>query len=146
MDTLKVVLAGCGGMSRAWLKTATEMEGLEIAGLVDIVEDAAKARREEFGIAGAKTGSDLEAMLKAVKPDMVFDVTVPEAHTPTTLTALRHGCHVLGEKPMSDSMDNARRMVEAVCRHPESPLCRRHSARAPPAAGQRLGRPDHREL
>lgn len=114
MDKLKVVLAGCGGMSRAWLKTATAMEGVEIAGLVDIIEDAAKARRDEFGLTHAQTGSDLEAMLNAVKPDIVFDVTVPEAHTPTTLAALRHGCHVLGEKPMADSMDNARRMVEAA--------------------------------
>lgn len=114
MDKLKVVLVGCGGMSRAWLKTATELEGVEIAGLVDIVEDAAKARRDEFGIAGAQTGSDLEAMLKAVKPDIVFDVTIPEAHTATTLAALRHGCHVLGEKPMADSMENAHRMVEAA--------------------------------
>jgi predicted dehydrogenase len=114
MEKLKAVLVGCGGMSRAWLKTAAAMDGLEIAGLVDIYEDAAKARRDEFGIAGAQTGSDLEAMLQVVKPDIVFDVTVPEAHTPTTLTALRHGCHVLGEKPMADSMDNARRMVEAA--------------------------------
>ncbi len=114
MDKLKAVLVGCGGMSRAWLKTATTLEGLEIAGLVDIVEDAAKARRDEFGIAGAQIGSDLETMLRAIKPDIVFDVTIPEAHTPTTLLALQYGCHVLGEKPMADSMDNARRMMQAA--------------------------------
>lgn len=114
MDKLKAVLVGCGGMSRAWLKTATTLEGLEIAGLVDIVEDTAKARRDEFGIAGAQIGSDLETMLRVVKPDIVFDVTIPEAHTPTTLLALQYGCHVLGEKPMADSMDNARRAMQAA--------------------------------
>jgi predicted dehydrogenase len=28
-----------------------------------------------------------------------------------TLTALSHGCHVLGEKPLADTMDNARMMI-----------------------------------
>jgi len=116
MDALRAVLVGCGGMSRAWLRAATATEGLSIVGLVDIVEDAARARRDEFDLANARTGDDLEAMLVATRPDIVFDVTVPEAHAQTTLTALRHGCHVLGEKPMATSMDDARRMVEAAQR------------------------------
>lgn len=113
---LRIVLVGCGGMSRAWLKAATAIEGVEVVGLVDIVADAARARQDEFGLSGALTGADLEAVLKKLQPDVVFDVTVPEAHAETTLTALRHGCHVLGEKPMADSMDAARRMVEAAQR------------------------------
>jgi len=44
----------------------------------------------------------------------VFDCTIPEAHFDVTLTALRHGCHVLGEKPLSVSMDHARRMCDAA--------------------------------
>ncbi len=116
MDTLRAVLVGCGNMSRGWLRTITTIEGLVIAGLVDLVEDAARARKDEFGLARALIGDDLEAMLSAVEPDIVFDVTVPEAHAQTTLTALRHGCHVLGEKPMATSMEDARRMVEAAQR------------------------------
>lgn len=113
-NTLKAVLVGCGSISRAWLNAATTIEGLNIIGLVDIAEDAARARREEFGLTDAQTGSDLPAMLRATQPDIVFDVTVPEAHCATTLAALQHGCHVLGEKPMATSMDEARRMVEAA--------------------------------
>jgi predicted dehydrogenase len=115
-ETLKVVLVGCGDMSRTWLKAATAMDGIAVVGLVDIVEDAARARKDEFGLAEAQTGDDLEAMLRRVQPNIVFDVTVPEAHTETTLIALRHGCHVLGEKPMATSLDAARRMVEAAQR------------------------------
>ncbi|MFC1464877.1 MAG: Gfo/Idh/MocA family protein [Candidatus Brachytrichaceae bacterium NZ_4S206] len=116
METLRAILVGCGNMSRGWLRTITAIEGLVIAGLVDVVEDAARARKDEFGLTHALTGDDLEAMLSATQPDIVFDVTVPEAHAQTTLTALRHGCHVLGEKPMATSMDEARRMVEAAQR------------------------------
>jgi predicted dehydrogenase len=111
---LTAVLIGCGGMSRAWLNAASQIEGLHIGGLVDIYEEAAQARKDEFGLTHAQTGNDFEHILKVVRPDIVFDVTIPEAHTTTTLTALRHGCHVLGEKPMATNMDDAHRMVEAA--------------------------------
>jgi len=114
MKTLKAVLAGCGGMAAAWLKPARDIPGLEIAGLVDIREEAARNRAKDFGLPGAVTGADLGAVIDKVKPDMVFDVTVPEAHHGVVMTALSRGCHVMGEKPMADSMDHAREMVAAA--------------------------------
>jgi len=111
---LRAVLVGCGGMAGAWLKPAATVPGLEIAGLVDIRRENAERRREEFGLTRAVVGTDLRAMLKAVKPDIVFDVTVPESHCGVVTQALRNGCHVLGEKPMADSMTNARRMLAAA--------------------------------
>jgi predicted dehydrogenase len=103
-------------MSAAWLKAAAATNDLEIVGLVDVMEDAARKRRDEFGLVNAATGADLDSMLTQAKLDIVFDCTVPTAHTEVTLTALRHGCHVLGEKPMADSMENARRSLEAAQR------------------------------
>ena len=113
-NKLKALLVGCGSISATWLRSAGEMDDLEIVGLVDLNEDAARARRDEFGLTQAVTGADLETALRDLKPDVVFDSTIPEAHTQTTITALRHGCHVVGEKPMADSMANARKMVEAA--------------------------------
>jgi predicted dehydrogenase len=71
-------------------------------------------RAAEFGWAEARTGTDLAAMLQETQPDCVFDCTIPEAHVEVTLTALAHGCHVLGEKPLANSMENARRSVAAA--------------------------------
>ena len=111
---LKAVLVGCGGISATWLNACKNIEGLEIAGLVDLFESAAIRRKAEYGLTNALTGTNLSAILEAVHPDVVFDCTVPEAHLPTTLTALRAGCHVLSEKPMADSMDSARTLVDAA--------------------------------
>jgi predicted dehydrogenase len=111
---ITAVLAGCGGISRAWLKAIETMPDVRIGGFVDLNRQAAEERAEEFGWAGVPTGSDLSAMLQAVRPDCVFDCTIPEAHVEVTLAALAHGCHVLGEKPLADSMQNARRSVAAA--------------------------------
>jgi len=111
---LTAVLAGCGGISGAWLKPAKDIPELKIVGLVDLIEDNARKRAQEFDLPQAVIGADLDRVLDATHPDIVFDCTVPEAHLPTTLTALSRGCHVLGEKPLSDSMDHARQMVAAA--------------------------------
>ncbi len=111
---LKAVLVGCGSMSNAWLKAAQTIEGLQVVGFVDILEEAARRRAAEYGGAGAVIGTRLRPVLNRTQPDIVFDCTVPEAHVNVTLTALRHGCHVLGEKPLADTMANARKMVAAA--------------------------------
>ncbi len=111
---LKAVMVGCGSMSNAWLKAARDIEGLEMVGFVDLNAEAARSRADEYGIPGAAVETDLKTALADTVPDIVFDCTVPEAHVTVTLTALEHGCHVLGEKPLADSMTNARRMVAAA--------------------------------
>jgi len=108
---LKAVLVGCGSMSRAWLDPASKMKNVEFVGLVDVVRKAAEARAEGYGLLPDVVYDDLAEAIKATSPDIVFDVTIPDAHDTVTITALRAGCHVLGEKPMSVSMPRARKMV-----------------------------------
>jgi predicted dehydrogenase len=111
---LVAVLVGCGGISHAWLRTLVDMPDVHLAALVDLDEDAARARAVEFNLTESRTSTDLTAVLDEVKPDIVFDCTVPPAHHTVTLEALRHGCHVLGEKPLADSLAHAREMVAAA--------------------------------
>ncbi len=113
-NKMRAVLVGCGGISDAWFTTDAVRKQVEIVGLVDINEAAAAAKAAQHGFTGAEIGTRLTPVLKKAEPDVVFDCTSPEAHCEVTLTALRHGCHVLGEKPMADTMANARRMVRAA--------------------------------
>lgn len=111
---LTAVLVGCGGISRQWLSTVTQLADLRLVSLVDLDEATARARAEEFELADVEISMDLAATLEQVQPDIVFDCTVPTAHHPVTLTALKHGCHVMGEKPLADSLDHAREMIAAA--------------------------------
>jgi len=109
----KIVLAGCGGISNAWFGPSKEFDDIEFVGLVDLNLENAKERNEEHGL-NAVVGTDLQEVLDKTNPDIVFDCTVPTAHCDITVTALNHGCHVLGEKPMAESMNDARKMVKAA--------------------------------
>ena len=108
------VLVGCGAMSRAWLEAARQIEGLEIVGLVDLDLDRARARAEEFALDGAEIGSSLDEVLERRRPQAVFDVVVPAARASVALSALAQGCHVLSEKPLAASLEEARAIVSAA--------------------------------
>jgi predicted dehydrogenase len=114
MDLVTAVLAGCGAMSKAWLEAARQIEGLEIVGLADIEIERARARAAEFKLEGAVTADTLEKTLDATNPDLVFDVVVPSARSSVALSALKRGCHLLTEKPLAASMEEARAIVAAA--------------------------------
>jgi predicted dehydrogenase len=113
-STVRAVLVGCGVMAGEWIRCIQLLPDVELVGCVDIDPSAAAARASAFPDRPPLVGTDLDAVLLATTPDVVFDCTVPAAHAPVTLTALGHGCHVLGEKPLADSMANARAMLTAA--------------------------------
>jgi predicted dehydrogenase len=111
---LRAVMVGCGGISGAWLDALREMPDVEIVGLVDLNEDTARQRAEQYELKQAVIDHDLPVVLDDTAPDVVFNCTVPGAHHDVTLTALRAGAHVLGEKPLANSVKEAQEMVEAA--------------------------------
>ncbi|MDI9584747.1 MAG: Gfo/Idh/MocA family oxidoreductase [Acidobacteriota bacterium] len=105
------VVVGAGGISNAWFPPL-KAEGVHVAAVVDLNPDAARGQIAKYEL-DAEATSDLGAALSKHRPDFVVDLTVPEAHCDVTCTALEAGCHVIGEKPMATSMDEARRQVAA---------------------------------
>jgi len=103
-------------MARGWLRPVRQdadlAERISVVGLVDLEPTRAQALADEFGIVGARIGSDLDAMLAELKPDLVFDVVVPSARAEVVRRSLRAGAHVLSEKPMAASMDEARMLID----------------------------------
>jgi len=103
---------GAGGISGAWFP-ALKHEQVDVAAVVDLDIERAKARIKEFEL-DSVAATDMKAAIKKAKPDFVIDLTVPEAHCKVTTTALRMGYHVVSEKPMAASMAEARRMVKTA--------------------------------
>lgn len=103
-------------MARGWLKAIAADRELQsiirVVGLVDVNPEAARALAAEFEIEDAVIGSDLDAVLTETAPDILFDIVIPAARRDVVATALRHGCHVLSEKPMAASLEAARELIE----------------------------------
>lgn len=112
--TYKTVLCGCGSMAKGWLRALRDTpdlsESVTIVGLVDIDRAAAEALASEFGLAGVAIDTDLESMLRRTSPDLLFDIVVPSARRAVVAAGLAHGCHVLSEKPMATSIEEAREL------------------------------------
>ena len=102
-------------MARGWVKALHERPELvgkvELVGLVDVDPKAAESLRDAFGLTGIAVGTDLAAVLAATQPDVLFDVVSPAARQEVVSTGLRHQCHVLSEKPMAISMQDARDLL-----------------------------------
>lgn len=107
----KVVFAGCGGITGAWMKAIGGFDDVEVVGLCDLDSSRIEEFAETHTISNAVKGTDLRKVIEDSGADTVFDCTVPAAHKQVTLTALSAGCDVLGEKPMAESLDDAREMV-----------------------------------
>jgi predicted dehydrogenase len=113
LRALRAIVVGCGAMSATWLRAAAEIDGLKIIGLADLNRESAAQRAAEFGLEAA-VESDAVALVERVRPDLVFDIVVPEARRSIVLAALERGCHVLSEKPLADSLCHAKELVAAA--------------------------------
>jgi predicted dehydrogenase len=110
----RAVVVGCGEISAWWFQALKGRPDVEIVGLVDLQEAAAAKRRQEMARPAVKIGTDVTAMLAELRPDLVFDCTIPAARASVVEAALRAGCHVLSEKPMANSMAEARRLIQVA--------------------------------
>ena len=114
---VKVVLAGCGAMSSVWFEAIAKIPEVELVGLVDLDLARAAEAAKKHHLPGIDIGTDLKAVLSSSKPEAVFDVAVPQARKDLVLTSFEHGCHVLTEKPMASSLEEARAILDAAHRH-----------------------------
>ena len=106
---MKVGLIGLGGMGFCHFNCYKKMADVEIV-VADIRVDMAKEKIKDDSI---PVYASFEEMIEKENPDFI-DVCSPSyMHTDMTVYALEHGKHVLCEKPMSISSDEAKRMIEA---------------------------------
>jgi predicted dehydrogenase len=110
---MNAILVGAGGMGRAWARNLVNNPEIEIAAWVDVQPGQVESSNKELET-DIPSFSSLSEAINSVEADFVVDVSTPDAHEEVTITALQAGLHVLGEKPMSTSMESAHRMVAAA--------------------------------
>ena len=109
---LRVCVIGMGPIGNRHARIYRENPLSELVGVCDIQKDRADAAASRVS---APAFYDAEKMLREVKPDIVSITTGGQEygsdHFEPTMIALDAGCHVLGEKPISNDIAQAEKMV-----------------------------------
>ena len=110
----RIAIAGCGMVSDEWIGAVSGRTDCVVSALVTGSDlDRARAKAKQYSLE-AGVYLNLSEAIEKEGVNLVFDLTPPECHYATVTTALRAGCHVFGEKPLSNSLDDAYKMVECA--------------------------------
>lgn len=115
MSKVKVAVIGCGSISK--YRHIPEYAGnsqVEFVAFVDPIIERAQHYADQYG---AKAYADYETMLAEVKPDAVSVNTPNATHAPISIAAANAGAHVLVEKPMAVTDEEAAAMIEAASKN-----------------------------
>ena len=113
MDTQSVGIGviGCGGFALFACGHFTKIPGVRVAAAADVVEAAAQRLAGEFG--GAQVLS-VEDLVQHPDVDIVYIATPPSLHYPQAMMALKAGKHVICEKPLAVTLEQADEMIAAA--------------------------------
>ncbi len=112
-DKVKAGVIGCGAISGAYLGMAKNFPLVEIAACADMDPERAKAAAKKFGIARVIT---VKEMMKDDSIQIILNLTVPKAHVPVGLEAIKHGKHMYAEKPLGVNRDEGRELIDAAAK------------------------------
>lgn len=112
MNKLKVAIIGAGHLGRIHARLAKGNEHFEVVGIAEPVAAARTAVATELEL---PTFEDYRSLIGKVDAAIIATPTI--SHYDVASTLLRGGVHVLVEKPLASSPDQADRLVQIAKRH-----------------------------
>ena len=110
MKKIRVLVVGVGGMGVSHARAYAANNGFELVGLCSRNIEQRTDLKSEFP--DVAMFSDYAAALKAVQPDAVSINTWPNTHAQYARMALEANCHIFIEKPLADTVEEARNIAE----------------------------------
>ena len=114
--TVGIGLVGCGRWGLNYLRAFSELEGCEVVGACD--SNPVRCTEAERRLPGLKTTPKVSQLVADSAVDAVVVATDATRHYDVALAALQAGKDCLVEKPITTSVDQARRLAGlATSRH-----------------------------
>lgn len=112
---LQIGIVGCGGIANQKHMPALSKlsDKCEMVAFCDIIPERAEKAAKEYGTEDAKVYTDYNEMYKDENIDVVHVLTPNVIHCPATVAAFEAGKHVMCEKPMAHSTEDAQKMIDA---------------------------------
>ncbi len=109
---LRVGIIGTGGIANAHIQSYLRMPDVDLVAGADLIPGKADEFFKRYGVEGVRTYTNHKEMLEKEELDAVSVCTYNRTHAECTIDALNKGLHVLLEKPMCVTTEEA---VE-ICR------------------------------
>jgi predicted dehydrogenase len=111
MRKLRCGIIGAGIMGNLHLKACKQFPYSEPIAVCDTNEKKAEETAEKFGV---KAYNDYLEMLNSADVEVIHITTPDFAHRDPTIKSLESGKHVIVEKPMATTMDDAKAIFETA--------------------------------
>ncbi|AOF93390.1 Gfo/Idh/MocA family oxidoreductase [Sinorhizobium sp. RAC02] len=111
MSGISIVVIGAGLIGRKHLKKVTEHVDFELVGIADVNRDAVAAHYPATPVF-----ADYRRMLDETKPMAAIIASPNQVHAEIGIECARRGIHILVEKPVTDTLEAATRLIEEVRR------------------------------
>jgi len=109
--TLKVAVIGVGSMGRNHARVYSEIPDVDLVGIADADEIAAKSVSQRYG---GQSYTDYVQLLDEQKPDAVTIAVPTVEHLEVALNVLQHGIHLLVEKPIAFNVEEGELIIAAA--------------------------------
>lgn len=109
---LRFCLLGCGRIAKRHsdLLGQNVIEGAQLAAVCDIKPEKARQIGEQFGVPWF---TDMHEMMVQIRPDVVSILTESGNHARHTIELAPYGAHLVVEKPMALTLEDADAMISA---------------------------------
>ena len=114
MYPMRIIQSGVGGFGMSWVYAVKDCDGFQHVAIVDPNPKVLREAMEVLQLPPERCFSNLPEALAKVSADGLIDVTPAPLHEFTSISAMEAGLHVLCEKPISNTIDSARKMTEVA--------------------------------
>lgn len=122
-ERLRVGVIGCGGMAtghmQALVKRMKDSDNVAVTAVCDLYD---KRLNDAADLTGGKKYTRYQELLQSNDVDYILNATPEHWHAKITCDALDAGKHVYSEKPMTRTVEQAKKVVAKTKEHPSLKL------------------------
>lgn len=112
---VRAAVVGCGDISAVHLAALTDLRDVDLVAVCDVDADRAATAG---GAHAVPAYTDYLDLLDTVRPDVMHVCTPHDQHAPVVLACIERGVHVVLEKPVAHTLEQAQAVVDASLANP----------------------------
>ncbi|MDN4522957.1 Gfo/Idh/MocA family protein [Fictibacillus fluitans] len=117
MEKTRFIQIGSGGFGQSWLNVAMKYEQVELVGVVDMMEENLAQAKQLTGLPEEALFTNIDEALGQIEAEAVLIVTPPQTHKELAIKAIQHGFHVMMEKPLAHTLEEAKELLHFKQNH-----------------------------